>query len=425
MLIAVPTGVKIFAWIGTMIGGSLRFTTSMMFAVAFLIQFTLGGLSGVMFSAVPIDWQLQSSYFLVAHLHYVLFGGAVFAIYSGFYYWFPKISGRLLSERIGKWHFWLTVIGFNGTFMVQHVLGFHGMQRRIYTYPDLPGWPILNLISSVGAVLLAFSTLVFLWNLYWSIKHGRKAGNNPWQAWTLEWATTSPPAENNFDAVPLIRSRRPLWQSGQPAPEMAKAHYIENPRMIAKEKRLLDWVSDNIPRSNMALFLASETIFFVGLIAAFIYYHYVPGYHANAHKALDPLRTGLYSIALFASSFTIWRAEVNAKAGNASRLHGWLLGTIALGATFILFQIIEFVGLCHRGIVIASNMFSSTFFTVVGLHGLHVAAGLLMLTVLYGLLAKRLLPVPKRPLATLAIYWHFVDIVWVFIFCVVYLWGAL
>lgn len=425
MLIAVPTGVKIFAWIGTMIGGSLRFTTSMMFAIAFLIQFTLGGLSGVMFSAVPVDWQLQSSYFLVAHLHYVLFGGAVFAIYSGFYYWFPKISGRLLSERIGRWHFWLSVIGFNGTFMVQHVLGFHGMQRRIYTYPDLPGWPILNLISSVGAMLLAFSTLLFLWNLYWCVKHGKKAGNNPWQAWTLEWATTSPPPENNFDAVPLIRSRRPLWHDAHPDLEMAKAHYIENPRMMAGEKRLLDWVSDNIPRSSMALFLASESIFFVGLIAAFIYYHYVPDYHANAHKALDPLRTGLYSIALFASSFTIWRAEVNAKAANIPGLHRWLLGTIALGAIFIVFQVMEFVGLCNRGIDITSNMFSSAFFTIVGLHGLHVAAGLVMLTVLYGLLAKRVLPIPKRPLATLAIYWHFVDVVWVFIFCIVYLWGAL
>jgi heme/copper-type cytochrome/quinol oxidase subunit 3 len=425
MLIAVPTGVKIFAWIGTMIGGSLRFTTSMLFAVAFLIQFTLGGLTGVMFSAVPIDWQLQSSYFLVAHLHYVLFGGAVFAIYSGFYYWFPKISGRLLSERLGKWHFWLTVIGFNGTFMVQHVLGFHGMQRRIYTYPDLPGWPIMNLISSVGAMILAFSTLVFLWNLCWSIKRGKLAGNNPWEAWTLEWATTSPPPEHNFDAVPLITGRRPLWQAAHPQAKIGKAHYIENPRLVAEEKHLLDWVSENIPRSSMALFLASETLFFVALIAAFIYYHYVPSYRANAHNALRPLRTGLYSIALFTSSFTIWRAEVNAKAENIPRLRTWLLGTIALGATFIVFQSIEFMGLCHRGIVISSSVFSSTFFTLVGFHGLHVFAGFLMLAVLYGLLSAGVLPSPKRPLATLTIYWHFVDVVWVFIFCIVYLWGAL
>jgi cytochrome c oxidase subunit 1/cytochrome c oxidase subunit I+III len=426
MFIAVPTGVKIFAWIGTMIGGSLRFTTSMLFAVAFLIQFTLGGLSGVMFSAVPVDWQLQASYFLVAHLHYVLFGGAVFALYAGFYYWFPKISGRLLSERLGKWHFWLTVIGFNGTFMVQHVLGFHGMQRRIYTYPDLPGWHVMNFISSAGSILLAFSTLVFLWNLYWSTRHGEPAGNNPWQAWTLEWATTSPPPEHNFDFVPPIRGRRPLWcgPGEHPGPP-AKAGYILSPGFAAREKRLLDAVSENIPWSCMALFLASESLFFVALIAAFVYYHYVPEYHVDAHKALNPLRTGLYSIALFSSSYTVWRAEANARAGNETRVRGWLGATLLLGATFIVFQVIEFVGLTHQGVDIASTMFSSAFFTLVGFHGLHVAAGLVLLGVLWALLVAGALPAPRRPLATLAIYWHFVDVVWVFIFCIVYLWGAL
>jgi heme/copper-type cytochrome/quinol oxidase subunit 3 len=274
-------------------------------------------------------------------------------------------------------------------------------------------------------MLLAFSTLVFLWNLYWSSRYGKQAGDNPWEAWTLEWATTSPPPEHNFDAVPPILGRRPLWRAAHPQAEDVKAHYIEEPRLVAREKRLLDWVSDNIPRSGMALFLASETLFFVSLVAAFIYYHYVPGYRASAHQALNPLRTGLYSIALFASSFTIWRAEANARAGNNSRLHGWLLGTIALGATFMAFQVLEFVGLCHRGIDITSSMFGSTFFTLVGFHGLHVLAGLLMLALLYGLLAARLLPTLKRPLATLAIYWHFVDVVWVFIFGIVYLWGAL
>jgi cytochrome c oxidase subunit I len=425
MLIAVPTGVKIFAWIGTMIGGSLRFTTSMKFAVAFLIQFTLGGLSGVMFSAVPVDWQLQASYFLVAHLHYVLFGGAVFAIYSGFYYWFPKISGRLLSEKLGTWHFWLTVIGFNATFMVQHFLGFHGMQRRIFTYPDLPGWGIMNLISSIGAIVLALSTLIFLWNLVWSSKRGAAAGDNPWQAWTLEWATTSPPPEHNFEAVPTVRSRRPLWHAAHPQAETGRPRYIENARIVAQEARLLDWVTDNIPRSGMALFLASEALLFVALIAAFIYYHYVPGYHEDAHKALDPLSTILYSITLFASSFTMWRAEVNAKAERTGKLNFWLLGTILLGGAFIVFQTMEFVGLCKRGIVIGSSMFSNTFYVLVGLHGIHVAAGLLLLAVLYGLLLAKMLPKPHRPLATLAIYWHFVDAVWVVIFSVVYLWGAL
>ncbi len=222
LLIGVPTGIKIFNWIATMYGGAIRFTTSMMFAIAFLIQFTMGGLSGIMFAAVPIDWQLNDSYFVVAHFHYVLFGGTVFAVLAGVYYWFPKMSGRMLSERWGKWHFWLTVIGFNGTFFVQHFLGMMGMPRRVYTYPDKWGWGPLNLISTIGSCILFVSVLVFMWNLYVSIRWGDPAPPNPWEAWTLEWATTSPPPEHNFDKVPPIRSRRPLWDLHNPD----KADYL-------------------------------------------------------------------------------------------------------------------------------------------------------------------------------------------------------
>src|ERR1035438_6068056 len=160
MLIAVPTGVKIFNWSATMWGGSIRLTTSMLFAVAFLIQFVIGGLSGITFTAVPIDWQVTDTYYVVAHFHYVLFGGTLFGILAGLYYWFPKISGRLLSERWGKVHFWLTVIGFNLTFFLQHILGLMGMPRRVFTYPDLPGWGWMNLLSTVGAFVLAASVLV-------------------------------------------------------------------------------------------------------------------------------------------------------------------------------------------------------------------------------------------------------------------------
>ncbi|HEY2525209.1 MAG TPA: cytochrome c oxidase subunit I [Candidatus Binataceae bacterium] len=216
MAIAVPTGIKIFNWTATMYQGRVRFTTAMLYAVSFIVMFTIGGLSGIAFAVVPIDWQLTDSYFVVAHFHYVLFGGTALALFAGIYYWFPKMTGRMLDERWGKLQFWLTFIGFNLTFMIQHVLGMLGMPRRVFTYPALPGWGAMNMISTIGAFVLAFAVVLLMINIVVSLHSGKIAGDNPWDAWTLEWATTSPPPPENFTRVPPIRGRRPLWDLAHP-----------------------------------------------------------------------------------------------------------------------------------------------------------------------------------------------------------------
>jgi cytochrome c oxidase subunit I len=216
MLIGVPTGIKIFNWLGTMWGGHIRFDTPMLFCIAFLFQFLIAGLTGIMLGVAPLDWQLTDSYFVVAHFHYTLMGGTVFALFGGVYYWFPKVTGRMLNETLGKWHFWLLVIGFHLTFDPQHFAGILGMPRRIYTYAAGRGWEGYNLVSSIGAVTQGIAVLIFAINVIVSLRRGRVAGNDPWDAWSLEWATTSPPAEYNFETLPEIRSTRPLWDLKHP-----------------------------------------------------------------------------------------------------------------------------------------------------------------------------------------------------------------
>src|SRR5438067_597257 len=208
--IAVPTGIKIFNWLATLWRGTIVMKTPLFFAAGFLPMFVIGGISGVVLAILPVDWYFNDTYFVVAHIHYVLFGGSVFAIFAGLYYWFPKMTGRMLSEGLGKLSFLLMFVGFNLTFLVQHSLGLEGMPRRIYRYPDYSNWPALNLISTVGAFILGVGVLVTVVNVLISMRSGTRAGNDPWQANTLEWFTQSPPPENNFDLVPRVRSVEPM-----------------------------------------------------------------------------------------------------------------------------------------------------------------------------------------------------------------------
>ncbi len=216
MLIAVPTGVKIFNWISTVYGGSLSLKTPVLFALGFVALFTIGGLSGVMHASPPVDLQHQDTYFVVAHFHYVLFGGSIFGLFAGLYYWWPKFSGRLLDEGLGELNFALMFIGFNLTFGPQHFLGVDGMPRRVFTYPSDMGWDLWNFVSTMGAYMLGVAVLVFIINAIKTMKSGERAGNDPWDARTLEWSISSPPAHYNFAEIPIVESRDDFWTQKYP-----------------------------------------------------------------------------------------------------------------------------------------------------------------------------------------------------------------
>jgi cytochrome c oxidase subunit I len=228
--IAVPTGIKIFNWIATLWRGQIYFKTPLYFVAGFLGTFVLGGVTGIIVAIFPVDWQLTDTYFVVAHFHYVLMGGTTFAIIGGLYYWFPKMSGRLMSETMGKISFWLMFVGFWLTFLIQHSLGMEGMPRRIYRYDDSSGWGTQNLISTIGAFILGVGVLITMINVVVSLKKGKKAGNDPWKGNTLEWYTSSPPPENNFDIIPRVRSAEPMKDirrevlrgAGEPAGSVAQ-----------------------------------------------------------------------------------------------------------------------------------------------------------------------------------------------------------
>ncbi len=364
---------------------------------------------------MPIDWQVTDTYYLVAHFHYVLFGGSLFGVFAGLYYWFPKMTGRLLSESMGKIHFWLTVVGFNMAFFVQHFLGLMGMTRRVYTYPDFPGWGLLNLISTIGAFILGLSVFVLLWNIVLSLRRGIPAGENPWNAWTLEWAASSPPAVHNFDEIPPIHGRRPLWDLAHP----------ESPDEPNASKENIEETRTDKNLAGMMCFIISEAFFFIMLLIAYIFYNF--SQHPNpSAQLLNPLKTGIFTLCLLASSFTFWRAEKRLGSQDHAGFLVWLAATLALGGVFLVGQGMEYFELFQKGLRAGTNLFSASFFMVTGLHGLHVLIGLTgLLIVLVMALAGDFKTGKTGAVQTMGFYWHFVDVVWIVVFSTIYLVGVL
>jgi cytochrome c oxidase subunit I len=428
MVIAIPTGVKILNWLATIWGGRIRFEIPMLYALALLVMFPIGGVTGVHFATVPIDWQTSDTYYVVAHFHYVLVPGTVFAALGGLYYWFPKMSGRMLDDRLGRWQFWLTVIGVNLTFFPMHVVGLMGMPRRVYTYPDLPGWGAINVLVSIGALITAVGVLLLVLNIVYSLRRGRVAGENPWDAWTLEWATSSPPPPQNFTtALPAVWSDRPLWDREHGGPE-ERTVQTRSGEAVARTAADQAGFIARTPATllGMYVFIASESFFFGGLLTGFMFYR---SRDAGGFGPLDLdfFQTALFSVALFASSATIMLAERRLHHDDLRGFRTWLLATIALGAVFIVGQGAEYVTLYREGVTLSTNLFSSAFFTLTGFHGLHVVIGLIALGIVARLAYGGEFRNGRHAGAVQAVawYWHFVDGVWVVVFTVVYVLGLL
>jgi heme/copper-type cytochrome/quinol oxidase subunit 1/heme/copper-type cytochrome/quinol oxidase subunit 3 len=506
MVIAVPTGVKIFNWLATMWGGSLRFKTPLYFTSGMIALFTIGGLTGVTLAAVPFDWQVTDSYYVVAHFHNTLFGGTLLGVMAGVFYWYPKVTGRMLNDRLGKACFWSLFIGFNLTFMPLYVVGLLGMPRRVYTWAPGLGWEPFNLLASIGGFVIALGVILLFYNLATSLRRGAIAGGDPWDAWTLEWAATSPPPPTNFTQLPAVRSSRPLWdvknpeRSDEPMSKGGRAVTLSDEQPPAQSSApilvalglvglaggllgepliaalaalfafagLVFWTwepwhspeeeasdaglpsgggpsSDAGPLSGLDASAAAEraprgrrpagvngTLLFIGSEAVFfgaLFYTYL---HLRVRADVWPpagiphLEAGLpvlNTVILLASGLFAHWGLVGLTRGRRDRYARRMIVAMALGLTFLGIQIYEYANV---GFSLSDGIMGSTFFTITGFHGAHVAAGVVLLGIgVVRILWGRGERSPSRLELGLAesgtYYWHFVDAVWLVVLTLVYL----
>jgi cytochrome c oxidase subunit I len=476
MLIAIPTGVKIFNWLATLWGGRLRGTVALHYAVGLIALFTIGGLSGVMHASPPVDLQQTDTYFVVAHFHYVLIGGSLFGLLAGAFYWWPKMTGRFLDERWGRLQFWLTFVGFNLTFFPQHYLGAIGMPRRIYTYGPGTGWAFWNMMSTIGAFGIALAILLFGILAARSLRSGAAAPADPWDGRTLEWRTSSPPPVHNFDRIPPVYGRDSFWREKHgdsrgrrpaPLPEVADPHGIHLPSpsfwpivtaagiAIAAAGALTHlavvgvgalvlvvaaWAfalehhrepahadqTGNLDTDHrklaMWVFIGSECLLFGTLIATYLAYKGRSVVGPLPHEILNIPITTLSTFDLLMSSLLMVLALAAVQRDDRRQARLWLAGTAFFGLIFLGFQAYEFTSFVHEGLTLQQNLFGSTFFVLTGFHGGHVALGVALLLTLWILDWRgRLTSRDAVKVEVVGLYWHFVDVVWIVIFTVVYL----
>ncbi len=458
-LIAVPTGIKIFNWTATLYGGRIRLKTPMLFALGFLSMFLIGGLTGIMLAAVPVDWQVSDSYFLVAHFHYVLFGGSLFALMAGFYYWFPKATGRMLGETLGRWHFWLLLIGFNLLFGPMHISGVMGMPRRVYTYAAGNGWQIWNQISTVGAddgnwvpvILLESGRLVS------SRRNGRRRSLGRLDAGMGDQFSPARLQLRNRSHCSQPPTALGLETPGRSGLEIrAMSDAATTTAEYPAGTNELELIAAKV---GMAAFLCSEAAFFGTLLVAYLTYLGKSSVGPTPAEVLHLPLVIVNSVFLLSSSGTMALAmhargrqrraadeclpvaelakssdvrsatpEVLATSATFfpnARFTVWMLATIMLGGLFIAGTGSEWYRLIyHDGLTIGSNLFGTTFFTLIGFHAAHVTIGLVMMSVLVLLGGSRRLSRTSPAPELVSWYWHFVDAVWVVIFSVVYVLGT-